>query len=218
MIYKYDDIVKTTEARYIFQYVGAKDIGKAITIEKLDGDTYGGYITKITDSEITYMPMADIHKFFVKIPTVIPTVFSAKFIYHSNVTKICIYDPDTGLRDVYDADMFVKRSKKRREFDTDILKPGARFFAENPHGASICEVAYCEPNIVRFEECSALEGMRIFELGNVYDIKDLKSFTFKTIDELKPYDLCRSCFSGYKLSINAICKIKNILDKEKLSE
>ena len=213
MIYKYDDIVKTTEETYSFPYVEAKDIGKAITIKVRDGNARGGYITKITDSEITCVPIVDIAKTFVKMPIVL----DAKFLYYSDAVNICIYDPNTGQYDAYDMEVFVKRSKEKREFNTDILKPGARFFAENPHGTSIFEVLGCGRYILRIKECSLLEGIKIFSLiDDACNADELKSFTFKTIDELKPYDLCRRGFNGYKLSINAICKIKDILNEEEI--
>lgn len=214
MIYKYDDIVKTIKGKFMFSKLGGQDVGKMITVYGLNspGNCFGGRIDKVCEGTIIY------EREFIEDGKRKHTssCITAEGIGTTPDCKICIYDPMTGEYAVYKSAEFVHARKSKIEFNTDILKPGARFFAENTHGTSICEVAYCDSTIVRFEECSALEGMRIFELGNAYDIEDLKSFTFKTIDELKPYDLCRSCFSGYKLSINAICKIKDILDEEEI--
>lgn len=212
MIYKYDDIVKTTEERYIFQYVGAKDIGKAITIKERNDNTYGGYITKITNSEITYKSTATFYR--------IPETLNSKTIYDNKDTKICIYDPMTGERVVYRSDEFVYSMKSKIEFNTDILIPGSKFFVECPRGTSIFEVLGCGRHCLRIKECSMLEGTRIFvlgELGDVsYDANELKGFTFKTMDELKPFDLFRRGFCGYKLSAGTICDIRDIIDEKEI--
>ena len=212
MIYKYDDIVKTTEERYIFQYVGAKDIGKAITIKERNDNTYGGYITKITNSEITYKSTATFYR--------IPETLNSKTIYDNKDTKICIYDPMTGEHVVYRSDEFVYSMKSKIEFNTDILIPGSKFFVECPRGTSIFEVLGCGRHCLRIKECSMLEGTRIFvlgELGDVsYDANELKGFTFKTMDELKPFDLFRRGFCGYKLSAGTICDIRDIIDEKEI--
>ena len=215
MIYKYDDIVKTIKGKFIFSTLGGQDVGKIITVHGLNspGNCFGGRIDEICENTIIYereFIEDGKHKYT-------PSCITAEGIGTTSDCKICIYDPMTGDHVVYRSDEFVHHMKSKIEFNTDILKPGARFFAENPQGTSIFEVLGCGRYILRIKECSLLEGIKIFGLiDGACNADELKSFTFKTIDELKPYDLCRRGFSGYKLSINAICKIKDILDEEEI--
>jgi hypothetical protein len=215
MIYKYDDIVKTIKGKFIFSKLRASDVGKMITVSGLNSpeNRFGGRIDEVCENTIIYERefIEDGKRKYML------SCITAEGIGTTPDCKICIYDPMTGEHIVYRSDEFVHSTKSKIRFNTDILKPGARFFAENPHGTSICEVLGCGRYILRIKECSLLEGIKIFSLiDDAYNADELKSFTFKTIDELKPYDLCRRGFSGYKLSINAICKIKDILDEEEI--
>ncbi len=217
MIYKYDDIVKTIKGKFIFSKLEGLDVGKIITVSGLNGpeNCFGGRIDKVCENTIIYM------REFIEDGRRKRTAscITAEGIGGSPDCKICIYDPMTGELIVYRSDEFVHHVKSKTEFNTDILRPGAEFIVENCSGTSICEVVDCCGDLLTIEEQSVLEGMRVFKLDNVYDIGDLKSFIFKTMDELKPFDLlCRGFGGKYKLSVGAIHDIKEILDKEKLAE
>ena len=215
MIYKYDDIVKTIKGKFMFSKLGDQDVGKMITVHGLNStvNCFGGRIEEVCENTIIYS------REFIEDGKRKHTssCITAEGIGGAPDCKICIYDAMTGEHVVYKSYEFVCARKSKIEFNTDILKPGARFFAENPHAISIFEVLGCGRYILRIKECSLLEGIKIFSLiDDAYNADELKSFTLKTIDELKPHDLCRRGFSGYKLSINAICKIKDILDEEEI--
>lgn len=217
MIYKYDDIVKTIKGKFIFSKLGASDVGKMITVSGLNGpeNCFGGRIDKVCENTIIYLRefIEDEKRKYTS------SCITAEGIGGAPDCKICIYDSMTGEYVVYRSDEFVHSMKSKIEFNTDILSPGSEFIVENCSGTSICEVVDCCGDLLTIEEQSVLEGMRIFKLDNAYDIGDLKSLIFKTMDELKPFDLLCRGFSGkYKLSVGAIYDIKNILDKEKLSE
>lgn len=218
MIYKYDDIVKTIKGKFMFSILGSNHVGKMITVHGLNspGNCFGGRIDKVREDTIIYKRefIEDGKRKYAS------SCITAEGIGGAPDCKICIYDPMTSEYTAYRSDEFVHSMKSKIEFNTDILRPGAKFFVECPRGTSIFEVLGCGRHCLRIKECGLLEGIRIFVLGELgdisYDVDELKGFTFKTIDELKPFDLCRRGFSGYKLSINAICKIKDILDAEEI--
>lgn len=217
MIYKYDDIVKTTKGKFMFNILGKHDVGKMITVRGLNGpeNCFGGRIDKVCEDTIIYL------REFIEDGKLKYTssCITAEGIGTAPDCKICIYESMTGEYVVYKSYEFVHSMKSKIEFNTDILRPGSELVVENCSGTSICEVVDCCGDLLTIEEQSVLEGMRIFKLDNAYDIEDLKRLQFKTMDELKPFDLLCRGFSGkYKLSVGAIYDIKNILDKEKLSE
>lgn len=217
MIYKYDDIVKTIKGKFMFSKLGGQDVGKIITVHGLNGpeNCFGGRIDKVCENTIIYMRefIEDGKRKYTS------SCITAEGIGGAPDCKICIYDSMTGEHIVYRSEEFVRHMKSKIEFNTDILKPGAEFIVENCSGTSICEVVDCDSTILKLEESSVLEGIRVFKLDNVYDIGDLKSLIFKTMDELKQFDLLCRGFSGkYKLSVGAIYDIKAILDKEELAE
>ena len=217
MIYKYDDIVKTIKGKFMFSILGSNHVGKMITVCGLNSpeNCFGGRIDKVREDSIIYK------REFIEDGQREYTVscITAEGIGTTPDCKICIYEPMTGEYVVYRSDEFVHSMKSKIEFNTDILKPGSEFIVENCSGTSICEVVDCCGDLLTIEEQSVLEGTRVFKLDNAYNVEDIKRLIFKTMDELKPFDLLCRGFSGkYKLSVGAIYDIKNILDKEKLSE
>lgn len=217
MIYKYDDIVKTVKGKFMFSKLGGQDVGKIITVSGLNGpeNCFGGRIDKVCENTIIYLRefIEDGKRKYTS------SCITAEGIGGAPDCKICIYDSMTGEHIVYRSEEFVHSMKSKIEFNTDILRPGARFIVENCSDTSICEVLGCGRYILRIKECSLLEGIKFFStMDDAYDVEELKSFTFKTIDELKPFDLLCRGFSGYKLSVGAIHDIKAILDKEELAE
>lgn len=218
MIYKYDDIVKTIKGKFMFSILGGNHVGKMITVCGLNspGNCFGGRIDKVCEDTIIYARefIEDGRRKYTS------SCITAEGIGTTPDCKICIYDPITGEYVVYRSDEFVHSMKSKIEFNTDILIPGSKFFVECPRGTSIFEVLGCGRHCLRIKECSMLEGTRIFvlgELGDVsYDANELKGFTFKTMDELKPFDLFRRGFCGYKLSAGTICDIRDIIDEKEI--
>lgn len=215
MIYKYDDIVKTVKGKFMFSKLGGQDVGKMITIHGLNGpeNCFGGRIDKVCDNTIIYLRefIEDGKRKYAS------SCITAEGIGGAPDCKICIYDSMTGEHIVYRSEEFVYSMKSKIEFNTDILRPGARFIAENCSSTSIFEVLGCDRYILRIKECSLLEGIKFFSImDDAYGVEELKSFTFKTMDELKQFDLLCRGFSGYGLKPSTVFEIVKILSEEEV--
>lgn len=221
MIYKYDDIVKTIKGKFMFSILGSNHVGKMITVHGLNspGNCFGGRIDKVCEDTIIYKRefIEDGKRKYTS------SCITAEGIGGAPDCKICIYDPMTGEYIVYRSYEFVHGMKSKIEFNTDILRPGAKFYMEANGGCGIVKVLDCGKNRLCFKEDGFIGGIRYFGIDeNTYDpaIPVIPNpIQLKTLDELTSFDLFKRGFNGdYKLRASTIAKIKDILDEEDKSD